>query len=794
MDGGSLRVIVDRQHSSPGLAQPEAGGDAKHSAPRRSIAIKQVKVTVVTALILGVIFSLLQLLLDIRSELGQRQVTVTQVMDMLNEPASEAAYALDEQLAARVVKGLLLYRPIWRAEIYDNYGRRMAALEQPHDSDAPEWLKSLLPVSDELLVRPLYAQRNHELVGEMRVSVDGSLLARSILNRAWVVLGTGLVRNFLLALVLAVLFYFTLTRPLLALISQIAQADPRDPKPVPITVPAQHGNDELGLLASKVNAILTVGTDHLAARNREVEQREISERRFRDFANAASDWFWERDAALKLTHSSFSGPYSPLLAYEQMLQDERGYGDAAWVAHREALAARRAFRDFRFRVAAPDGCDCCYSISGVPVFDAAGDFQGYRGAGSDITSQVAAEAEVERSRELLNTVLEAIPAPVSVKDTEGRYVLINHGLAETFRARPEEIIGKHISELPLDGLAPECHADVIALSNTLEAEALRTGRPLLNRERSYRLASGMLRTVLESKVPLKDAQGKIIAVLSISLDISERKVSEQALDEANARLRRQSADLERLAASYAREREHAIAANRAKSEFLANMSHELRTPLNAIIGFAEVIALRMWGDRSEKYFDYAQDIGVSARHLLNVINDILDMSKIEAGRYELALEANRLPGLVQDCLTIVKGRAQEARLMLANDVADDLPAIRVDARAIKQVLLNLLSNAIKFTPAGGQVRIGGRRDADGSMVIQVSDTGIGIPPEFLPRIFEPFWQGDPNIRRDGEGTGLGLAISRKFVELHGGSLVLESRENAGTTATIRLPSELVEAS
>lgn len=759
---------------------------------RRQISVQQVKVTLVAALLLGLVSGIFQLLLDIRAEVSQRQTTVAQVMDMLNEPAAQAAYALDEQLAARVVSGLLMYQPIWRAEIYDNYGRRMAEEARPRDSRTPGWVQRLLQADDETLIQPLYGQRERDLVGEMRVSVDGSLLAHSIVNRAWVVLATGVVRNFVLALILAVLFYYTLTRPLLALVGQLERTDPRQPQAARIEVPPEHKHDEFGLLAARINTIFAVGADHLAERHREVQQRRISEARFRDFANAASDWFWERNADLDLVYSSQSGGNSPEIDYDRMLRDEQGYAEAAWIEHRADLAARRPFRDFRFRVAVGPEEFRHYSLSGVPVFDDLGNFAGYRGAGTDITRRVAIEEEVERGRELLHSVLEAMPARISVKDIHGRYLLVNRSLTEAFQTTAPEMIGRHLSELPLRGLAPASREDFVAFSNAAEADLLQHSRAFLNRERTYRAADGAMRTTLESKVPLHGSDGRMTAILSVALDISERKHAEQALDDANIRLRNQAQDLERLASSYAREREHAVAANRAKSEFLANMSHELRTPLNAIIGFAEVIVLRMWGASSEKYFDYAQDIVASARHLLHVINDILDMSKIEAGRYELALEAHRLSNVVEDCLTIVKGRAREAQISIVNEFPRDIPAARFDARAIKQVLLNLLSNAIKFTPAGGQVRIAGHRDSEGNMVVSVSDTGVGIRPEYLPRIFEPFWQGDPNVSRSGEGTGLGLAISRKFMELHGGTLEIDSVENRGTTAMIRLPATLVD--
>ncbi len=759
---------------------------------RQRLSTRQVKVTLIAALAVGLVSSCVQLFFDIRNELNQRDTTVEQVMSMLTEPAAQAAYALDEQLAASVVSGLLLYQPIWRAEIYDNYGRRMAAEERSRYEAGAPLFTSLLPTHDELLVKPLFGPRDREPVGEIRVVLDGMLLAHRITDRFWVVFITGLVRNVVLALILAVVFYYTLTRPLLGLIAQVGRANPLRPEASRIQVPHRHRNDEFGLLADQINAILAAGAAHLAERHREVRQREESEARFRDFANAASDWFWERDAEHRLTYSSYPALLSPENEYERLLQAPETAAEANWQEHRAALAARRPFRDFRFRVGSDAG-ERHYSLSGVPVFDDAGEFRGYRGAGTDITAAMTMAMAAEQSRDLLRTVIDALPAPISVKDPQGRYILANRTVFSVLGVDEASLIGRRLDELPLKGIADASRAPFTASMAELERELLETGQAVLNREQVYHLAGGRLRAELKSKVPLRDSAGRITGILSVALDITERKRAEQELDEANLRLRRQAEDLERLAESYAREREHAVAANRAKSEFLANMSHELRTPLNAVIGFAEVIGLRLWGDSSEKYFDYAADIASSARHLLHVINDILDMSKIEAGRYELSLGEAKLPDIVADCLVIVKGRAREAQIALSADLPADLPKVEVDARAIKQVLLNLLSNAIKFTPAGGQVRIGGCRAADGSVIIEVSDTGIGIPREFLPRVFEPFWQGDPSIRRASEGTGLGLAISRKFMELHGGSLVIDSEEGQGTRVTMHLPAHLVTA-
>jgi signal transduction histidine kinase len=227
-------------------------------------------------------------------------------------------------------------------------------------------------------------------------------------------------------------------------------------------------------------------------------------------------------------------------------------------------------------------------------------------------------------------------------------------------------------------------------------------------------------------------------------------------------------------------------ANRHKSEFLANMSHELRTPLNAIIGFSEVLLERMFGELNDKQAEYLQDILSSGRHLLSLINDILDLSKVEAGRMELELAPFSLPAALDNALTLVRERAARhgIRLELAVDAA--LGTVVADERKVKQILLNLLSNAVKFTPEGGRVAVRAE-PADGTVEISVSDTGIGIAAEDREAIFEEFRQVGTDYSRKREGTGLGLALTRRFVELHGGRIWVKSEVGEGSTFTFTLP-------
>ncbi|HEY7555578.1 MAG TPA: GAF domain-containing protein [Candidatus Binatia bacterium] len=228
------------------------------------------------------------------------------------------------------------------------------------------------------------------------------------------------------------------------------------------------------------------------------------------------------------------------------------------------------------------------------------------------------------------------------------------------------------------------------------------------------------------------------------------------------------------------------AANRHKSEFLANMSHELRTPLNAIIGFSEVLGERLFGELNEKQAEYTDDILTSGRHLLSLINEILDLSKVEAGRMELELATFDLPLAIDNARTFVRERATKHGITLDVDVDERLGEFMGDERKIKQILLNLLSNAVKFTPEGGRIGIEARQ-ADGAVEISVSDTGIGIAPEDQPKIFEEFRQVGSDYAHKTEGTGLGLTLAKKFVELHGGKIWVESEVGKGSTFTFTLP-------
>jgi PAS domain S-box-containing protein len=262
------------------------------------------------------------------------------------------------------------------------------------------------------------------------------------------------------------------------------------------------------------------------------------------------------------------------------------------------------------------------------------------------------------------------------------------------------------------------------------------------------------------------------ASLSWITDISRRKVMEQEL---------------------LKSKEKAEYANRSKTDFLANMSHELRTPLNAIIGFSEVIKGEMFGPAGKRYTEYARDIHDSGQHLLEIINDILDLSKLEAGKFVLHETCVSVDAVAEQCLALLRGRAEEGGVALTVDLPDFLPGIRADQRAMKQILINLLSNAVKFTHAGGAIELSAGINPEQGLDIVVADTGVGMSETDIEVAVLPFGQVDSSLGRKHHGTGLGLPLCKSLLELHGAKLIIESEPGIGTTITARFPPARVVA-
>lgn len=375
----------------------------------------------------------------------------------------------------------------------------------------------------------------------------------------------------------------------------------------------------------------------------------------------------------------------------------------------------------------------------------------------------------------------------SLRVSEERYALAVSGTAyglwdwniqtgEDYQSpRWKEILGYEAYELEnrhetfTDALHPEDHDRVIEA-----ARAHLEKRVPYDLEYRLRCKNGSYVWIHARGQAVWDEFGTPLRMAGSNSDITERKTAEKTIRAAM---------------------KEAENANRTKSEFLATMSHELRTPLNAIIGFSEIIKDEALGPvGSTKYRDYADDINESGHHLLALINDILDLSKVESGTDELHEENIEISQTAKAIKKLVVGLAQKGNVELELDVPDDIPLLYADERKVKQILLNLLSNAIKFTPGGGKVTLKIWSRAESGYVLQVIDTGIGIAFEDIPKALAPFQQIDSGLNRIHEGTGLGLPLTKSLVETHGGYLDLQSEVGVGTTVTVRFPAERIVGS
>jgi two-component system cell cycle sensor histidine kinase PleC len=406
------------------------------------------------------------------------------------------------------------------------------------------------------------------------------------------------------------------------------------------------------------------------------------------------------------------------------------------------------------------------------------------GIAVDITEQKDLMEKTIAADLRLRDAIETIPEAFVLWDADNRLVLCNSNFQE-LHDLPEEAIksGTAYEQVVAAGRKPVVRttgnhdAEPSPGARTFEAQ-LEDGRWLHISER--RTKDGGYVSVGTDITNIKLHEEKLIhSERRLMATVADLRASQQALET-------QAQQLSELAEKYSEEKTRAEEANQAKSKFLANMSHELRTPLNAIIGFSEIMSSGLFGPLgADRYDEYCRDIHSSGQYLLDVINDVLDMSKIEAGRMRLDPEPLKLDHLLADALRVVSSRAAEKKLALALDVNTEI-SFEADRRACKQVILNLLSNAVKFTPDGGHVDVHGRERGNW-VVTAIEDTGIGIPYDALKRLGRPFEQVESQLTKSHQGSGLGLAIAKSLVELHGGFMRIRSRIGKGTMVIVRLP-------
>ena len=390
---------------------------------------------------------------------------------------------------------------------------------------------------------------------------------------------------------------------------------------------------------------------------------------------------------------------------------------------------------------------------------------------ADITKLKQAEAAAAQLAAIVASSEDAIIG----KDLHGVVTSWNAGSERLFGYNADEMVGQSITRLiPVDRHQEE----------TEILRRIQRGESIQHFDTQRRRKDGSLVTISVTVSPIKDSTGKIVGASKVARDITERKKAEEALRESHENLERKVAE---RTGELQQAKEHAEAAGRAKSEFLASMSHELRTPLNGIIGFSEFLVDGKPGPLNPKQKEYLQDILNSGRHLLELINDVLDLAKVEAGKIELIPESFPLRKAVGEVCAVAGPIAQKKQLLVSVTIAPELVEVTLDQMRFRQVVYNLLSNALKFTDNGGRVEIVCALRGSDSFTLVVKDTGIGIKAEDLARLFKEFEQIESGAARRYEGTGLGLALTRKIVEMQGGRISVESQVGRGTAFTVILP-------
>ena len=447
-----------------------------------------------------------------------------------------------------------------------------------------------------------------------------------------------------------------------------------------------------------------------------------------------------------------------------------------------------------------DGTSFPVEYVSTPIRDEDGEVTGAVVVFKNISDRKRTEGELAEKTVVLETTLENMSQGISVYDAELKLVAFNRRFVELFRYPPGLLyIGRPYEEVArFKARRGDYGPGDVERQVRKRVMAKRDGK---RGRHEFTLPDG---TVIAANRETMPDGGSVTTFTDITspkraeeaLRASQRCLKERLaeLQDAKQRSDTQGKELAALADDLSIARDEAETANRAKSEFLALMSHELRTPLNAIIGFSEIIQSEMFGPvGTPRYRDYAKDVHDSGQHLLKLINDILDLSKIEAGKLELDEADIDVADAIHSSLRLVRERAGENGVRLVTEIPEELPALRFDERKLKQILINLLSNAVKFTPAGGTVTIKTWSRPDSGYIFQIIDTGIGIALQDIPKALSPFGQADSKLARKYEGTGLGLPLTKSLVELSSGSMDLQSEVGVGTTVTVRFPPERIVA-
>ncbi|MBF0121392.1 MAG: response regulator [Desulfobacterales bacterium] len=731
---------------------------------KNRISYRQAKSTVFIALIFGFISSFAQIALDLHKEQKQIDSTVLQITNMFHDSAAEAVYNIDETMAENVINGLFQYQPIKKIEIIEGnsgniFYRKERTLSYKNNNIE---IVSIFFKQNRIYNLPLFIKKKNITIGHLNIWVDVYEVAKNFFSRAFIVIINGFIRNIAMAFILTLLFYYSLTLPLLKLVKSIVYVDPKKPADSLIDIPKSHENDEMGLLGNSINVLLQgLGKSLLEQKQSEDALRE-SELKYRNILENMDDAYCEVDFDGNLLFINpsvckITGYSMDELIYQNIKKiSAPEYIDQLFQYYDEIYQTGISGSPFYWKLIKKNGEYAFIEIVVSLIRDITGKPIGLRGLGRDITDRKRAEEELRKAEERYRSIFDNSTSGIFQTTLDGLFLIANEAFSKIFcYDSSKELI--HSTK----NIASDIYVDSSKRSKLLEL--INQHSYVKNFEfQAYRKDRSIIDVSINAHA-VRDENDNIIYIEGMLDDITEKKQMEEI----------------KIA------KEIAEASTKAKSNFLANMSHEIRTPMNAIIG---LIGLALITNLSPKQRDYLNKVEASAKALLCIINDILDFSKIEAGKLSLEMINFDLEDVLNNLSNVVELKAAEKGLELLFNVKQNIPNTLVgDSLRLGQVLLNLVGNAIKFTESGQivisiELEEGNKELRENELLLRfsVQDTGIGMTDEHKERLFQAFSQADETTTRKYGGTGLGLTISKHIIEMMGGNIYVESKQGFGS--------------
>ncbi len=738
-----------------------------------TLAVKQARNAVIVACCLGLIFSAAQIASDLHTERQTLNLSIQRILNSLSAPATRAVFNVDAELAQNVVDSLLEYVPIHSATVIDDFDGILATRSKQVSSDEESYWSKLLVAPKEVYRLPLKLEDGGQPLGEIQVTVDSRVIIGNFMQRSMLIVVFGLVRNFILAFMLAFVFHMTMTRPLVALAKRVSNTDPANPGDKVIDVEQSHRDDELGELTAKINEYIATTEEQIKER-RIAEQKALqSERQFRDFAEASSDWFWEVDPQLNFTF--VSEQVKPRVGVREA-KDFVGSSlndviDEFFPNHGrqpvlDAIAEGEPIRNSVALSLDSEGNKSWISASGVPVFDEAGNYICFRASSTDVTDQHLAAEALKISEAKYRTIFDSAQVGIMRNRLDtGRVIDANQRAAEILGYDDvDDMIANH------DAAKSWVHPEE---RTRIHAEGIKNGFVRDLEQALYRKDGSVAWINSSANFPPKE---NLVDVLFV--DVSRRKAAESELERLNTeleqRVRERTAELREAQANLIRQERLATL-----GQLTATVSHELRNPLGAM-GTSAYVVRHAVAD-NEKAMRAVERIERAVARCDRIIDEILDYTRIR----ELNMEPRPLDKWLGE---VIAEQSLPPEIELVLELSTRGAVVEFDPEYLRRAVINVYENAIQaMTMMEGIEKPDKRRltvstQLHGENVeIRIEDSGVGIDSEVKDQIFEPMFS------TKGFGVGLGLTVVRQIVEQHGGSTTVDGQVGRGTIVTIVLP-------